>query len=111
MFAQSTSDSTFTGLVLTQRVPSTLIEPIEELVKSMFHHVGCCAIIEPKSTEIKVIRGIIGEISGKRVFTYHGSNSWIMLSKRMTANSRDAKPAIQHISNTAKIIRDEMDPT
>lgn len=33
--------------------------------------------------------------------TYHGSNSWIILSKRMTANKRELKPA-SHASESTK---------
>jgi hypothetical protein len=32
----------------------------------------------------------------------------MILSNRMTANNLELKPAIQHISNTEKTIRDEM---
>lgn len=35
----------------------------------------------------------------------------MMLSNRITANKREAKPAIQHISSTEKIISDEIPPT
>lgn len=37
--------------------------------------------------------------------TYHGSNSWIMLSKRITANRRDENPDSQANTNTANVIR------
>lgn len=37
--------------------------------------------------------------------TYHGSNSWIMLSKRITANKRDANPEIQANTSTANVIK------
>lgn len=37
--------------------------------------------------------------------TYHGSNSWIMLSKRMTANNREEKPEIQATSRMANVIK------
>jgi hypothetical protein len=36
---------------------------------------------------------------------YHGSNSWMMLSKRMTAKRRDAKPPIHASSNTRNTTR------
>lgn len=37
--------------------------------------------------------------------TYHGSNSWIILSKRITANRREANPEIHANSNTANVIK------
>lgn len=37
--------------------------------------------------------------------TYHGSNSWIILSKRITANSLEEKPASHARSNTVNVIR------
>lgn len=36
--------------------------------------------------------------------TYHGSNSWMMLSNRMTANRREEKPEIQASRSTANVI-------
>lgn len=42
--------------------------------------------------------------------TYHGSNSCMILSKRMTAKSREAKPEIQASKRTVKVIR-ELRPT
>ena len=39
----------------------------------------------------------------------HGSNSWMMDSKRITANSRDANPTIHANANTTKTISD-LDP-
>ena len=39
------------------------------------------------------------------LFAYHGSNSWMMLSKRMTAKSRDEKPANHANANTVNTIK------
>lgn len=39
------------------------------------------------------------------LITYHGSNSWIMLSKRITAKSLDAKPASQASVSTVTVMR------
>lgn len=39
----------------------------------------------------------------------HGSNSWIILSNRITANNLDAKPAIQ-ASNKTVNINNELNP-
>lgn len=38
--------------------------------------------------------------------TYHGSNSCMILSKRMTAKSREAKPEIQASKRTVKVMRE-----
>lgn len=38
--------------------------------------------------------------------TYQGSNSCMILSKRITANNREANPEIQASSKTVKVIRE-----
>lgn len=37
--------------------------------------------------------------------TYQGSNSWMILSNRMTANNRDANPDIHASIRTANVIK------
>lgn len=49
---------------------------------------------------MKIIRKL-----GRRPRTYQGSNSWMMLSKRMTANSREEKPDIQASRRMANVIK------
>lgn len=41
----------------------------------------------------------------KLTTTHHGSNSWMMLSNRMTAKSRDENPQTQARKRMAKVIK------
>lgn len=33
----------------TQRVPRSLVKPIQEIVESMLHHIGCRTVVEPET--------------------------------------------------------------
>ena len=46
------------------------------------------------------------EIAALLIITYHGSNSWIMLSKRITAKRRLAKPTSHAKDRMVKVRRD-----
>lgn len=114
-------------------IPCSFIEPIQELIKTTLNHIRRCTIVKPiwerekKNTPKKNGRSQITStwswlrtmpwkhddnerIEQKKNFrtidkTYHGSNSWIILSNRMTANKRDANPDIHASIKTAKVIK------
>lgn len=96
-----------------QRIPRPFVEPVQELVESMLDHVRRCPIIKPdnqneRTPEINqplLLSHRQTPQKNKLTRTHHGSNSWIILSKRMTANKRDEKPEIQANRRIAKVIK------
>lgn len=113
----------------TKWIPGSFVKPIQKLIKSTFDHICGCTIIEPKNqmilkmTKTKIYRWVYGHVNAciflsqrnewkERVLlllpffhTYQGSNSWMILSNRMTANNRDANPDIHASIRTANVIK------
>jgi hypothetical protein len=86
----------------------------------MLHHIGGGPIVEPETNSQFLIQHRTNAARGhqlkkkekttsseKKNSTHHGSNSWIMLSNRITANNLDAKPEIHANNSTEKVISDE----
>lgn len=103
----------------TKRIPGPFIEPIQKLIESTLHHIRCRTIVEPNGNDCKndktKYRWVwaydrIGDWTQMGYFdcffiTYQGSNSWMILSNRMTANNRDANPDIHASIRTANVIK------
>ncbi len=53
-----------------QRIPGTLIKPIEEVVVSMLHHVSRGSVVEPEPETLEALLEVLEGYRG-----YHGSNS------------------------------------
>lgn len=89
----------------TKRIPRALIKPVKKVVKTMLHHVRGGSIVKPE-TRMNTSRPQYFDIILCYCFasTYQGSNSWIILSNRITANNRDAKPANQASVRTVTVI-------
>jgi len=34
-----------------KRIPCSLIEPVQEIIETMFDHVRCCTVVEPVTNE------------------------------------------------------------
>jgi hypothetical protein len=56
---------------ITQWIPSSLIEPIEEVIKAIFDHVGRGTIIEP--VKVEKIQSVIS----RGIFHHSNHSPWI----------------------------------
>jgi len=95
----------------TQRVPSSVIKPIKEIVKPVLHHVRCSSIVEPTKEKPKALLAPTyhnhyhNHNHNFQTESYQGSNSWMILSNLMTEKSLDKNPVNQAIVNATKVIR------
>lgn len=96
-----------------KRVPCSLVEPVQEIIETVFDHVCCCTVVEPV-THANYRRQLMMPMHYNMcaytrlvtcVSTYHGSNSWMMLSNRMTANSRAENPDTHARKRMANVMR------
>lgn len=88
----------------SQRIPRSLIKPVQEVVETVLHHVGRRSVVEPE-TRKRSIRKLICAPNAKSIATNHGSNSCMMLSNRMTANSRAENPDTHAKKRMANVMR------
>lgn len=104
-----------------QRVPCSLVEPVQKVIESMLDHISCCTVIEPvefnSSMDHLHIHIIwmqhsrhaspvsVTVLKPYRHYTHHGSNSCMMLSNRMTANKRAEKPDTHAKKRMANVMR------
>ena len=82
----------------SQRIPGSFIKPVEEVVVSILYHVMGCSVIKPRGIDIKI--GQQNTNKDTNFITHQGSNSWIILSNRITAKSLEQNPATQARNKT-----------